>query len=72
MLLLATVLTATAGSNLKEKIEKDLCQACHQISNVIEDRLESTAAHPKFIEAGTRLGPDGLPLPGRKIDYLNS
>ena len=34
--------------------------------------MEETAANPRIIQVAARIGADGRPIPGRKIDYMTS
>lgn len=52
--------------------DKRICRSCGEFSKLIEKRLEETAANPRIIEVAGRIGPDGRPIPSRKIDYLTS
>lgn len=60
--------SASAGS-IKNK---RLCRSCGGLEKVVSKRMEETAAKPKVVEVAARIGPDGRPIPGRKIDYLTS
>ena len=60
---------ALAQVSLKDK---RLCRGCGELAKVVEARLAKTAANPRVIEVAGRIGPDGRPIPSRRIDYLNS
>ena len=49
-----------------------ICRSCGELAGVAQRRLEHTALNPRVITVAGRIGPDGRPIPGRKIDYLSS
>ena len=51
---------------------KRICRSCAELSKEVEKRMERTKANPRVIQVAPRIGADGRPIPGRKIDYLTS
>ncbi len=68
---LASLLVPAVFAEVSLK-DKRLCRGCGELGKIVEARLAKTAANPRVIEVAGRIGPDGRPIPSRKIDYLNS
>lgn len=49
-----------------------ICRSCGELGKEVSKRLEETAANPRVVKVAARIGADGKPIAGRKIDYLNS
>lgn len=60
---------ALAQISLKDK---RLCRTCGELGKTVKARLDKTAENPRVIEVAGRIGPDGRPIPSRRIDYMNS
>lgn len=51
---------------------KRICRSCGEVAKEVSKRLEQTALNPRVVQVAARIGADGRPIPGRKIDYLSS
>lgn len=51
---------------------KRICRSCGELAKEVSKRLEHTASNPRVVQVAARIGADGRPIPGRKIDYLLS
>lgn len=75
--LLAAAMCSVAIGNVQGRGKsssksKSVCRACGKLGAEVAKRMEQTAANPRVIEVAGRIGPDGRPIPSRKIDYLGS
>lgn len=51
---------------------KRICRSCGELAQVVTKKMEETARNPRVIQVAARIGADGRPIAGRKIDYLSS
>lgn len=63
---------ATSTNSPASIRNKRICRSCGQLAQVVDKRMEETKANPRVIQVASRIGADGRPIPGRKIDYLSS
>ena len=71
--LLFTFSSSIYASNSSNSIKnKRICRSCGELAKQVDERMEETAANPRVIQVAARIGADGRPIPGRKIDYLKS
>lgn len=72
--LLSAVACSTADSiaTARSIKNKRICRSCGEVAKEVSKRLEQTALNPRVIQVAARIGADGRPILGRKIDYLSS
>ena len=63
---------STTSISPREVRLRRICRSCGELSREVQRRLEHTALNPRVINVAGRIGADGRPIPGRKIDYLSS
>lgn len=70
---------SSTTSNKKDSVEKlsliknkRICRSCGELAKVVTEKMEETAKNPRVIQVAARIGADGRPIPGRKINYLSS
>lgn len=51
---------------------KRICRSCGELGQVVSKKMEETSRNPRVIQVAARIGADGRPINGRKIDYLSS
>lgn len=70
---LTSLVSASPAANSPSSIKnKRICRSCGELAKEIDKRMEETAANPRVIQVAARIGADGRPIPGRKIDYMTS
>lgn len=71
--LFISTLSVISASNSPSSIRnKRICRSCGELAKEVDKRMEETAANPRIIQVAARIGADGRPIPGRKIDYMTS
>lgn len=71
-LVILSSVTAISTSTPRQIRNKRICRSCGQLGREVSKRMEETAANPRVVKVAARIGADGRPISGRKIDYLNS
>lgn len=69
---LVVVCSADSIATSRAIKNKRICRSCGEVAKEVSKRLEHTALNPRVIQVAARIGADGRPIPGRKIDYLSS
>ena len=65
----SVICTSNSASSIKNK---RICRSCGDLAKEVDKRFEETGANPRIIQVAARIGADGRPIPGRKIDYMTS
>ena len=71
LLLLISPISMTSITPREIRLRR-VCRSCGELAREVQRRLEHTALNPRVITVAGRIGADGRPIPGRKIDYLSS
>lgn len=70
--ILASVSASVSNNSPSSIKNKRICRSCGELAKEVDKRMEETAANPRVIQVAARIGADGRPIPGRKIDYITS
>lgn len=70
--LTSTLVSASPSDSPSSIKNKRICRSCGELAREVDKRMAQTAANPKVIQVAARIGADGRPIPGRKIDYMTS
>lgn len=70
--LTSTLISASPADSPSSIKNKRICRSCGELAKEVDKRMVETAANPKVIQVAARIGADGRPIPGRKIDYMTS
>lgn len=72
-ILFVSSFSGISASNSPNSIKnKRICRSCSELAKEVDKKMEETAANPRVIQVASRIGADGRPIPGRKIDYMTS